>query len=42
MAESLEQASQWHEMCGHDLEVMEGWTWGAYYFCPKSYLKPKI
>ena len=43
MAEWLEQASQWHEMYRHDQEVISsnpsrGRTWGALYFCPKSYL----
>ena len=37
MAEWLEWASYWHEMCCHDLEVMgsnpRGWTWGALCFC---------
>ena len=47
MAEWLEQASQWHEMHHHDLEIMSsnpGWVEleVCRYFCPKPYLEPKI
>ena len=26
---------------GHEFEPPSGWTWGAWYFCPKSYLNQK-
>ena len=40
MAKWLEQVSQWHEMCYHDLEVLSS-NPGAWYFCPKLYLNQK-
>ena len=45
MAKWLEQASQWHELYSHDLdhkfEARSDRTWGAWYFCPKSYMNLK-
>ena len=27
---------------GHEFKPQSGWTWGAWYFCPKSYLIQKL